>query len=119
VRVNAEDGPRAAESLCGTHVGRVVAVEGKDGQLSVGIEGASDGRCERGMEGPARLSAKGDVRFKRFSATENIPYSTCRTRIAFAVSDFGRGLEKKAGAFPGRKNDINVARICCRVRRGF
>jgi hypothetical protein len=45
----------------------------------VGIEGAGNGRCERGMEGPARLSSEGDVRFKRFSATENIPYSTCRT----------------------------------------
>ena len=74
----AEDGPRAAEGLCGAHVRRVVAVEGKDGELSVSIEGAGDGRSERGMKGPARLGAEGDVRFKRFSASENIPYSTCR-----------------------------------------
>lgn len=27
----ADDGPRTAEGFCGTHVGRVVAVESKDG----------------------------------------------------------------------------------------
>jgi len=100
---SAEDGPRAAEGLCGAHVGRVVAVEGKDGEFSVGIEGAVDGRSERGMEGPASLRAEGDVRFKRFSTAENIPYSARRARISFTVPNFGRGLEKKARTFLGRK----------------
>jgi hypothetical protein len=27
----ADDGPRTAEDFCGTHIGRVVAVESKDG----------------------------------------------------------------------------------------
>ena len=45
----------------------------------MGIEGAGDGCGERGMERTARLGAKGDIRFERFAATENISYPTCRT----------------------------------------
>jgi len=40
-------------------------------------------------------------------------------RVALAVPDFGRRLEKEAGAFSGRKNDIEVARLCCGVRGGL
>ena len=44
----------------------------------MGIEGAGEGGAERGIEGAARLGAEGDVRFKHFSSTENISYSTRR-----------------------------------------
>jgi hypothetical protein len=44
----------------------------------VGIEGTGDGCGKRGMERPARLCAKGDIRFERFTSTKNISYSTCR-----------------------------------------
>ena len=74
----ADDGPRTAEGFCGTHIGRVVAVESKYGQFSVGIEGGGDGCGKRGMERTTRLGAKRDIRFERFTATKNIPYSTCR-----------------------------------------
>jgi hypothetical protein len=44
----------------------------------VGIEGMGEGGGKRCMERTARLGAKRDVRFERFTSTENIPYSTCR-----------------------------------------
>ena len=74
----ADDGTRTAKDFCGAHVGRVVAVEGKDGQFSVGVEGAGNGGGERGVEGAARFGAKGDVRLKHLSATKNISYPACR-----------------------------------------
>ena len=42
------------------------------------VEGAAEGSGEGGVEGATRFGAKGDVRFKRFSATKNISYPTCR-----------------------------------------
>lgn len=86
----ADGGPRAAEGFCGAHVGRVVAVVSKDGEFSVGVEGASDGGAQRGMEGAARLSAKGDVRFERFSATEYISDSTRRALYGGKQKVMGR-----------------------------
>lgn len=44
----------------------------------MGIEGAGDGGGKRAMERTARLGAKGDIRFERFTTTENISYPTCR-----------------------------------------
>jgi hypothetical protein len=73
---------RTAEGFCGAHVGRVVAVESKDRQLSVGIEGVArgDGCGEHGIEGTARHGAEKDICFECLSTTKNISYSTCRTR---------------------------------------
>ena len=86
----ADGGPRTAEGFCGAHVGRVVAVVGKDGKFSVGVEGAGDGGAERGMEGAARLCAKGDVRFERLSATEYISDSTRRALYGDKQKVMGR-----------------------------
>lgn len=44
----------------------------------MGIKSAGDGGSKRGMERTARFSAKGDIRFERFTSTENISYSACR-----------------------------------------
>ena len=44
----------------------------------MGVEGVGEGCGKRGMERTARLGAKGDVRFERFTPTENVSYSTCR-----------------------------------------
>ena len=73
-----DGGPRTPQSFCGTHVGRVVAVESKDGEFPVSVESAGDGGAECGMEGAARLGTERDVRLERFSATEDISYPTCR-----------------------------------------
>lgn len=74
----ADDGPRPAEGLGGAHEGRVVAVERKDGEFSVGVERAGDGGGERGIEGAARLGAERDVCLERFAPAEHVSYSTCR-----------------------------------------
>ena len=110
----------------------------------MGIEGAGEGGAERRIEGATRLGAEGDVRFKRFSSTENISYSTRRAlrvrqkkggrnnaevetsaalwennvgahRGTLVVSDFGGGLEEETGSLSGRKDDIYVSGLCCGV----
>ena len=73
----ADEGACATEGLRCAHVGGIVAVEGENGELSMGIECAGDGCGERGMEGAAGLGAERDVRFKCFRATKDISYSTC------------------------------------------
>ena len=132
----ADDGPRTAEGFCGTHEGRVVPVKSKGGQLAVRIEGVRDGCGERGMERTARLCAKGDVRFKRFTAAENVSNFARRTlsrrydeyffwvrerkgvdahRVALAVPDFGGGFEKESGTLSGGIDDIYITGLCCGV----
>ena len=99
----ADDGPRTAEGFCGAHEGRVVAVVSKDGELSVGIEGAGDGRGERGMEGAARLGAERDICLERFSTPENISYPTRRAlgRKERDETRYGtRGIEWMRTALP-------------------
>ena len=55
------------------------------------IEGVGDGGGKRGMEGTARLGAKGDIRFERFPSTENISYPTRRTLWSMKMS-FGTNM---------------------------
>jgi hypothetical protein len=69
----------------------------KDGEFSVGVEGAGDGGAQRGMEGAARLGAKGDVRFERFSATEYISNST-RRALCGSKQKVMRGKRSKRDA---------------------
>ena len=74
----ADDGACATEGLRGAHVGGVVAVESKHGELAVSIEVAGKRRGEGGVEGTTRLGAERDIRLKSFRAAKDISYSACR-----------------------------------------
>lgn len=38
-------------------------------------------------------------------------------RVPLAVPDFGGSLEKESGALPGSKNNVDIAGLCCGIRR--
>ena len=66
----------------------------------MGIEGVGDWCGERGIEGTTRLGAERNIRFERFSTTENISYSTCRALGSNEKDVRVRGIEWMRTALP-------------------